>query len=226
MRIGPLLAVLSFIAPVTHAHDAPVAGPSARHALDFGLTLSALRAEPVVGGAQTATRTRRITVHWREPFGERIRLGMLGGYSYLSQTRNTLIPGRDLDGYHAGLSLHASLLNFSAGQMYLSAKYLYENARHESGTLGVRVSLDTWQAALGLLIEPGRRVQLLAGIDYGRQDGTETATGAINRLRDIEDSRSGGFAGVGLRDERNGALGVIARDGFERGVSFYFKRLF
>lgn len=226
MNTSRLTALLLVASGLAHAHEAPIATPAAHHRLDFGLNLSSTRTEPAYGATPVATRTRRLGVHWREPFGERVQLGMLGGYSYMSQDSNPLLAGKDLDGYHAGFTVHGSLLRFTGGQLYVSARYVYESARHESETQNLRLSLDTWYAALGFSVEPGQRAQVFFGADYGRLDGTESATGTVNQTRGVELSRAGGFAGVGLRDDRDGAVGLVARAGLERGVSFYFKRLF
>lgn len=222
-------AALLLAAPLTHAADAPPGALAEHHWLDFGVQYSQTRAEFRYDGVEADTKVGRIGIVWREPFGERVLLGLLGGYTYVTQTGDPLTAGRDLDGYYAGVSADVTLARFARATVYVSARYVYEEVRDDSddaSSPSVELSWNDWRAALGASLRLSAATQLFAGADYGWKDGEERITGTLDATRRFERSQPGAFLGIALNDNADGTIGIFARSGYERGAGIYFRRLF
>lgn len=199
-------------------------GPSA---LDFALRFARFKAPLDYAGRHHDTTTRWIGISLREKAGDRITLGMYGGYAFVTQTNNPLTSGVELDGYHAGFSLHAVLWTGRRTTLYGAVDYTYQKMDHKSEAQTVVIDWAQPRAQLGVAVTPARKWRLYGGGSYGKLDGEERASGTVNHTLNFErDARAGGFLGVDLNVETDGYVGIEARSGVDRGAEIYFKRRF
>lgn len=217
------LPFLFFVAMTTTAH----ADIYTDRPLDFSLHFSHHELTLDYGTARVATQVDRIGVDWRERYGRNLQLGLVGGYSFLTQTDNPQTAGRELRGYHAGAVLDLDLLARERYGASLEARWLYQKVDTNDGAQSVDISWREPSVRLraGVAVTDG--VRAYAGIRYGAIDGQQRLSGAINETRTIQETkRTGGFAGLELSLEGNGYVGVAAASGPDRYVGIYFGREF
>lgn len=172
------------------------------------------------------TSADRASILWRERYGERLQLGLIGGYSLLSQTNNPATAGQNLDGYHAGVSLDIDLVRAAHFDMFFNSAWVYQKVDHADGSQRVTITTREPAARLGAGVTLGV-VRAYAGARYGRIDGEQRLSGTVNETRDIrETQRHGAFGGIELRLEDNGYIGVSGESGVDRSVGIYFGRVF
>ncbi|HEU5339357.1 MAG TPA: hypothetical protein VFU39_08735, partial [Sulfuricaulis sp.] len=166
-------------------------------------------------------------VSLREKAGNRVTLGMYGGYAFLTQTNNPVTAGKELDGYHAGFTLHGLLLEGPRASLYGSLEYIYQKTDHKNDAQTVVIDWVQSQAQIGVLVNLDRSWRLYGGGSYGKIDGEERASGSINHTLSFErGAKSGGVLGLDLNVETDGYIGIEARSGLVRGGEIYFKRRF
>jgi hypothetical protein len=225
-RLAAMLLIVALPAP------AIAAGPlvpmdNIGSSLDFSLRFA--RAEMPL---DYAGRTQDSTISWlgvslREQVSPRVTLGMYGGYAWLTQTNNPVTAGIELDGYHVGFSLHAILLAGQRTSLFGALDYGYQKTDHEGDAQEIVIDWTQAQAQLGATLTLSRNWRLYGGGSYGKIDGEERASGALNHTLDFErGARSGGFLGLDLNVETDGYIGVELRSGLTRGGEIYFKRRF
>ncbi|MFL6648038.1 MAG: hypothetical protein ACJ8KO_08750 [Sulfurifustaceae bacterium] len=221
-RVLPVAALL--IATAASADDeiySFVEGP-----LDFALSFSHHELPLDYGPAHVDTSVDRASILWRERYGERLQLGLIGGYSLLSQTNNPATAGLDLDGYHAGVSLDLDLVRSSHFDMFFNAVWLYQKVDHADASQRVTIITREPDARVGAGVTVAG-VRAYAGARYGRIDGEQRQSGTVNDTRAIHETRrSGAFGGLELRLDENGYVGVIGESGVDRRVGIYFGRVF
>lgn len=195
--------------------------------LDFNVRFSQHTVDLDYDGTRVDTSVDRVGVAWRERFGERLQLGLFGGYSALTQTDNPDTAGRRLHGYHAGFSLDLDLLTLERAALFLGAAWLYEKVDEDDGAQRVALSWNEPSVRLGASGLIGGALQLYGGVRYGVIDGRQRLSGALNETRPIEQAdRSGGFAGLELILDRDGYAGAVVESGLDRSVALYFGRRF
>ena len=84
--------------------------------------------------------------------GKRVTLGMYGGYAWLTQTNNPVTAGIELDGFHAGFSLHGVLLEGQRASLYGALDYTYQKVDHKSDAQSVVIDWAQPQAQLGVML--------------------------------------------------------------------------
>ena len=221
-----LIALLwIFILPTLSEAAGPLVPQDNNSTLDFSLRLARSKVP-----LDYANRTNDSTSRWlgaslREKVGRRVTLGMYGGYAWLTQTSNPLTAGTELDGFHAGFSLHAVLLEGQHSSLYGALDYTYQKVDHKSDIQTVVIDWAQPQAQLGIMVMLAQQWRLYGGGSYGKIDGEERASGSINHTLNFErGAQSGGFLGLDLNVETDGYIGIEARSGLARGVEIYFKR--
>lgn len=225
-RLAVMLLIFILPAP------AEAAGPlvptdNSGSTLDFSLRFT--RAEMPL---DYAGRTQDSTNSWlgvslREQVSKRVTLGIYGGYAWLTQTNNPVTAGIELDGYHAGISMHAVLLPGQMASLYGALDYSYQKMDHENDIQEVVIDWTQSQAQLGVMLALSERWRLYGGGSYGKIDGEERASGSVNHTLSFErGAQSGGFLGLDLNVETDGYIGVELRSGLMRGGEIYFKRRF
>ena len=192
---------------------------------DFSLRLARAKAPFDYGVQAVDTHNRWLGVSLREKASERITLGMYGGYAYVTQTNNPVTAGIELDGYHAGFSLHAVVAAGERATLFYALHYTYQKVDHKSDAQTVVIDWSEAQAQLGAIVTLNRKWRLYGGGSYGYIDGEERTSGAIDRTVNFDRrARAGGFLGLDLNVDPEGYVGVEAKTGLTRGAEIYFKR--
>jgi len=196
--------------------------------LDFALYVGHADIRFAYPAADVDTAIRRIGVGWREHYGERLRLGLFGGYSFVSQTGNAPTAGLDLDGYHVGVSFDLDLLQRRPFAIFAGASYMYERAKQEDATNHLRLTWTAPTVRVGALIRISETLRLTGGGQYGYVEGEERLRGSVNQTSRIERRHeTGGFAALELTvDAQRGYVGIAGYSGAERGGTIYFGRQF
>jgi hypothetical protein len=192
---------------------------------DFSLRLARAKAPFDYGAQAIDTASRWLGVSLREQASEHITLGMYGGYAYVTQTNNPVTAGLELDGFHAGFSLHAVLVTGQYATLFYALNYTYQKVDHKRDAQTVVIDWSEAQAQLGAIVTLNRKWRLYGGGSYGYIDGEERISGAINRTTNFErPAHAGGFLGLDLNVDASGYVGVEAKTGLTRGAEIYFKR--
>ena len=219
-----IFALCSFLSVATAVADG---GPFTDRPLDFSLSLSQHKLSLDYGSNPIDTSVDRIGVAWRERFGERLQLGLAGGYSYLTQSNNPPLAGKELNGYHAGFLLDLELLAYARAGVSLHGSWLYQKVDHDDGMQQAVISWREPSARLQAHATLGGNVRVYGGARYGIIDGTQRLSGTLNETRAVtQTERFGGFVGVELLLEGNGYLGAATAGGPDRRTSIYFGRRF
>lgn len=225
-RLTALLLI--FILPALAEAAGPlVPADNNSSTLDFSLRFASTKMPLDYAGRTNDTTSRWFGFSLREKAGKRVTLGMYGGYAWLTQTNNPVTAGIELNGFHAGFSLHAVLLEVQRASLYGALDYGYQKVDHKGDTQIVVIDWAQPQAQLGVMLALSRNWRLYGGGSYGKIDGEERASGSIDHTLDFKrDARSGGFLGLDLNVETDGYVGIEYRSGLMRGGEIYFKRRF
>jgi hypothetical protein len=195
--------------------------------IDFSLYFSHHAFDLDTAGTKIDTSADRVGVTYRERYGARLQLGLLGGYTVLTQDNNPATSGRELNGYHAGFSLDLDLLQGERVDSFMSARWLYQKVDHDDGSQRVTIVTREPSFRIGAGLALGYGVRAYGGLRYTRIDGEQRLSGTLNDTSVFEATRkAGGFAGVELRLEGNGYVGVATESGTDRNVAIYFGRRF
>lgn len=221
MKHLPLLATLCAAAA---AADEPWIYPE--RPLDFSLTFSQHALDLDYGAGIVDTSVDRIGVSWRERYGERVELGLVLGYSFLTQGNNIVTAGRELDGYHAGITLDVDLLRTERTLVFAGASWLYQDVDDDDGAQHVEITWREPSVRLGISGSVGA-VRAYGGVRYADIDGRQRLSGTLNETRDIEETdSSGAFAGLELALDDDGYIGIMGQSGPDRIAGLYFGRRF
>ena len=199
--------------------------PFSDRPLDFSLRVVDTELALDYGGTNVDTTLQRISIGWRERYGERLQLGLVGGPSYLTQRNNAATAGLELNGYHAAVSLDIGLYASPGARVDFNATYLYQRVDHDNA--GQKVVID-WRepsAQLSAGAGLGAGLWVYAGARYGRIDGEQRRSGVQNETRTIaRNAPAGALIGLELRLEHDGYIGLTGVSGVDRGVALYFGR--
>ncbi len=223
------LTVLSliFILPILAEAAGPLVPQDNNSALDFSLRFARSKVPLDYGNRTNDTTSRWLGASLREKAGNRVTLGMYGGYAYLTQTNNPVTAGVELSGYHAGFSLHGILLAGRRASLYGALEYTYQKLDNKTDAQMVVIDWAQPQAQIGVELTLAQKWRLYGGGSYGKIDGEERASGSINHtLTFTRGAQSGGFLGLDLNVEPDGYVGIEARSGLIRSADIYFKRRF
>ncbi|MBI3778477.1 MAG: hypothetical protein HY274_06150 [Gammaproteobacteria bacterium] len=199
--------------------DEPNRGP------DLSLRFARAKMPLDYGGRAYDTNSRWIGLSLREKASRYVTLGMYGGYAYVTQTGNPVTAGMELDGFHAGFTLHGVMFENRRATLFYALDYAYQKVDHKGDTQTVVIEWSQPQAQLGAIVSLAPNFRIYGGGSYGRLDGEERASGTINRTTEIgRDARGGGFLGLDLTTDPDGYVGVEVRYGVTRGGEIYFKR--
>lgn len=213
--------------PVLVEAAGPLAPEDNSKAVDFSLRFARAKAPFDYGTRDYDTTSRWLGVSLREKTSEHLTLGMYGGYAYVTQTNNPVTAGIELNGYHAGFSLHGVILAGRRASLFYALDYTYQKVDHKSDTQTVVIDWSEPHAQLGAVIAITQRLRLYGGGNYGYIDGEERVSGAVNRTTGFSrDSRAGGFLGLDLNVELDGYADIEAGSGLTRRGEIYFKKRF
>lgn len=220
-----LALILALLAAPVGADDRM--HPYSDRPLDFALTLSNRSYDLNYGDSKVDTSVDRITASWRERYGEHLQLGLFGGPAYLTQTNNSATSGRQLNGYHAGISLDLDLMRTQWVDAFFSAVWLYQKVDHDDGAQQVVIATREPSARLGAGVSIAPNVRAYGGVRYGSIRGEQRVSGTLNETRTVRESeQAGGFVGLELTLDRDGYVGLAGESGIDRGVRISFGRRF
>ncbi len=220
------LLLIALALPATAKAVESTAGLHPERPLDFSLYLLQARTDLDYGAARVDTTVDRLGIAWRERYGQRLHLGLFGGYAFLTQHNNAATAGRELNGYHAGFSFDLDLLASERAALFLAAAWLYQKVDDDDGAQRVVISWNEPSVRIGTSGLLGG-VRAYGGVRYGRIDGQQRLRGALDETRSVEKTnQTGAFFGLELNLERDGYVGVAGESGPDRRVSLYFGRRF
>lgn len=191
--------------------------------LDFSLRLSQHTLDLDYGGSRIDTSLDRAALLWRERYGTRLQLGLIIGYTSLTQTNNAATAGRELNGYHGGFSLDWELLRLGQSDIFVSADWIYQKVDYEYGGQKVVIVTREPNAQIGAGFRPVDNVRAYAGVRYGDIDGEQRQSGTVNETRKIKSAReAGGFAGAEFLLRDGGYIRLDAESAADRSVAISF----
>ena len=214
-----LVAGLAFSRPGWANYDPEVS--------DFALFIEHTDTMWVYPAVNLETTTTRLLAVWHESFGQSLKGGLRLAYLDISQATNPLPSGKNATGYGLGIDLHAGLLNRQALQLELRFAYDYQSTAGKSSD---QVSDFNWHSAevgLDVIVAPASRFSFLTGASLSWLDGEQRVTGNINQIFAFnEDEPFGYYAGLNLKTDATGSIGLKYYGGFRQGGELIFRRRF
>lgn len=193
---------------------------------DFGLSINRSETDLDYPGDAVSTRINRIGVHWRERYAP-LWLGLVGGYSYVTQTGHPATAGLELAGYHAGVTFEATLYATSGTRVTFGGEYLYERVREETDGDDVALAWHIPSARLRAEWRWTPLLELYGGVRYDYLKGEERLHGTRRSTIDVEHGpEAAGMAGLQLHLDDGGYVTLEANGGAVRGVTLSFGRQF
>ncbi len=194
---------------------------------DFALFIEHSDMEWVYPTVGRETTTTRLLAVWHENFGQYLKGGLRLAYLDVSQATNPLPSGLNTTGYGLGFDLHTGLLEHRMLQLDLRFSYDYQSTRGKSPD---QVSDFVWHAGeigLDIIVAPTSRLSFLTGASLTWLDGEQRVSGNINQTTPFgEDEPFGYYAGLSLKTDASGSIGVRYYGGFRQGGEFIFRRRF
>jgi len=196
--------------------------------VDFSLYVETASIDIDYGDRRVDTSVDRIGFVWRERFGERLQLGLFGGYAFLTQGNNPPTAGRELDGWHAGVSFDLDLFTTARFNVFAGAAWVYQEVEEENNGEVVEISWNEPNARFGVRARVGGPVHGYAGVRYARLNGEQRRRGGgTHETRKLDETEStGAFVGLEIDLDGEGYVGISAESGFDRRVGLYFGRRF
>jgi hypothetical protein len=221
------LSLAAFAAGALHASLATAVGPLPPHgdATRWEFSLQGGRADMSFdyNGTRVDTQLDTASLALRQRIAERVHLGVLGGWSALTQTDNPGTAGLKPTGFHAGISMDVDIVTRERWSAFGSVAYTYQRVDDDDAGQSVRLDWDEWRARLGGSVGLGV-TRFYGGASYGAVDGTQRNTGATDATTHFEISgEAGGFLGVDMRVDQDGYIGVEGRTGLDDGWLLYFR---
>lgn len=193
--------------------------------LDFSLTLGSGKTRWVYQDTPRETRLRSITASWSQPMTRSIWGALNLTYLDTSQASHPQAVGLNTAGDGLGIDLQIELLNVSRFQVGL--RFAYDYARTENSLEGQQIE-NTWSTtSLGLDAELrlGKHMHFLAGTSLVSVDGEEHLSGDINRVTPFkEETSTGYYAGLNIRTDKRGHIGLRWYGGYQTGLFLNFTR--
>ncbi|MBI3899369.1 MAG: hypothetical protein HY308_13875 [Gammaproteobacteria bacterium] len=197
------------------------------HPTDFRLNLARHTLALSDGSTTFDTTVEQLGIAWRERYGQRLQFGLLGGYTYVTQTNNPATAGLDPNGYHAGLTLDIDVWTTDRLRLAVGTAYLYQRVKHEETEQTVELAWYEPSAYVSVTAELSSNLRAYGGTRYGVVDGEQRLHGTQNETRTLKRSATAGaLVGLELQLEENGYVGVVGETGYHRGAALYFGRRF
>jgi hypothetical protein len=177
-------------------------------------------------GVQQTTTTRLLAV-WHESFGTVLKGGLRLSYLDLSQVSNPLPSAQNSTGYSLGFDLHALLLNQRLLQLALSFAYDYQSSRGSSSDQTTNFVWHTGLVGADIILAPLAKLSVLTGFNLTYIDGEQRVSGNLNQIMPFnQDNVVGYYAGLNLKTDATGSIGLRWNEGARQGIEFVFRREF
>ncbi len=165
---------------------------------------------------------KQISFGFNEAFGDRVKAGLFGGYSYLSQDDNPATEGEQLDGWHAGIAFEVAAYRTERFGLIAGARYMYQRVDEDSLPSPVEF---TWYET-SVYVSANTRIAsglvLFGGINHASIDGEERIDGTVRSTTNFDNSGAGAFIGLDFEIEPRGHIGIMAETGLRNGGQIYF----
>jgi hypothetical protein len=194
---------------------------------DFALLMQHTDMDWAYPTANRQTTTTRLLAVWHESFSPSLKGGLRLAYLDLSQPSNPLASAQNSTGYGLGFDIHALLLDRSLFQLGLVFAYDYQSTQGNSPDQTSDFVWHTGVAGIDMIIAPTAQFSVLAGANLTYIDGEQRVSGNINQVIPFnEDEPLGYYAGLALKTDATGSIGLKWHGGTMQGVEFVFRREF
>lgn len=171
-------------------------------------------------------RLDMIGVQWSEPLAPWLAGGLSLGYLEVTRADDTLLAGRELGGYFAGVQLVATVLERGPFRLTADVDYRYHDADDRTGDRRIEMQWHSAGAGLGLRTRIAPGLALNTRARYGLVDGEQLVSGEQSGTHTFEDERAHTYV-FGLEAAvQGGTIAVDWREGQSEGIGLYFRRAF
>jgi len=171
------------------------------------------------------TRMTNVTASWQQSFSARLRGGIQLSYLDLSQASNPLVSGTSSTGYGVGIDLRGLVIDRNQLQTELRVGYSYQATEGSSANQNTEYRWHRLVGGVDFTLFPRSTVALLTGASLASLDGEQRDTGIINRITDFsEDDPLGYYAGLSIRTDPGGRIGIKWYGGRSQGFYLLFSR--
>lgn len=210
---------LAFFRPSCASYDPEVS--------DFVLFIEHSDTDWVYPAVTLETTTTRLLAVWHESFGQSLKGGLRFAYLDISQATNPLPSGKNATGYGLGIDLHAGLFEQRKLQLDLRLAYDYQSAYGKSTDQTSDFIWHTAEVGFDLIVAPLSRLSFLTGVSLTWLDGEQRVAGNINQIIPFnEDEPFGYYAGLDLKTDATGSIGLKYYGGIRQGGELIFRRRF
>lgn len=193
--------------------------------LDFSLIVGSSTTRWVYNDTPRETRLRSITARWSQPLTRSIRGDLNLSYLDTSQGAHPQAVGLDAAGDALGIDLVFALVD--EPRFELGLRFAYDYARTENRLDGQQIETNWSTTALGLdaVLGLGKTIRFLAGTGLVSVDGEERLSGDINQVTSFkEETSTGYYAGLRIRTDKRGHIGLRWTGGYQTGLFLKFSR--
>ena len=194
---------------------------------DFVLFIEHSDTDWVYPAVTVETTTTRLLAVWHESFGQSLKGGLRLAYLDISQATNPLPSGKNATGYGLGIDLHAGLLDRRMLQLDLRFAYDYQSTYGKSTDQTSDFIWHTAEASLDIIVVPASRLSFLTGVSLTWLEGEQRVSGNISQIIPFnEDEPFGYYAGLNLKTDATGSIGLKYYGGMRQGGELIFRRRF
>jgi hypothetical protein len=220
LRLTSILLLICLFSPRGWADTDPQVS-------DFALFIQYTDMDWAYPVAVRETTSTRLLAVWHESFGASFKGGLRLAYLDLSQASNPSPSAKNSTGYGLGFDIHARLLNQSFLQLGLLFAYDYQSTRGTSDNQITDFVWHTGEVGADLVLAPNARLSVLSGIRLTYIDGEQRVSGNLEQIIPFnEDETLGYYAGLDLKTDATGSIGIKWYGGSREGVEFVFRRQF
>ena len=171
---------------------------------------------------QFDSTVKQISFGFNGAFGKRVKAGLFGGYSYLSQDDNVATRGEQLDGWHAGMLFDVAVYQADRFGLNAGTRYMYQRVDEDNSPTQVEYTWSETSIYLAANARVGSSLVFFGGINQVSANGEQRIDGPVPDTTNFDNSKAGAFIGVDFEIEPRGHIGVMAETGLRTGGQIYF----
>ncbi len=173
------------------------------------------------------TRLTRIKVTWDQSLSSWLRGGLNLAYLDVSQPANPVEAGLKTVGYGLGFNLRAIAIEQRLLRLSVFFNYDYQSTRGSSDNQNTDLNWQEIEGGLDFTVLPQAPAAILLGVSSTAVYGEQNDSGTINRVTSFREAENlGYYAGVHVRTDASGGIGLKGYGGRSRGFYLYFSRRF
>jgi len=193
--------------------------------LDFSMVVSSSKTRWLYDHVERETRIKRLAATWLRPLGPSLRGGLRIAYLDMSQAGHPQAVGLNTTGTALGIELQQQLVKAAVVQLALRFAYDYARSEHASGEDRIENDWTTTTLGLDMIVAPRQTVSVLAGSSWVSVDGEERLSGSVNQVTAFEeDDAVGYYAGLSIKTDKSGRIGLRWYGGQSEGLFLNFSR--